>query len=158
MQSLFESLGVNVVFGGYIFIVLVLAFIVNRISKRSKTEDGDDRFLAMLDWFETNGFGTFFHILVLGGTLLLALIGWRIPAEIERIYGAGASFGLIFPKVEIGMVGRAAQVIGAFGLGFVALRAMRFFVPIITILVFAILIAMSVGYIFGIDIKGMIGA
>ncbi len=158
MQSLFETLGVNAVFGGYILLVLLLAFVVNRLSKKSKTADGDDRFLAMLDWFETNGFGTFFHILVLGGTLLLALIGWRIPAEIERIYGSGASFGLIFPKVEIGMLGRAAQVIGAFGLGFVALRAMRFFVPIITIIVLAILIAMSLGYVFGVDIKGMIGA
>lgn len=158
MQSFLASLGPNFIFGGYIFIVLVLALFVNRLSRGSKTSGGEDRFLSMLDWFETNGFGTFFHILVLAGTLLLALIGWRIPAELERLFGAIPDYHLIFPTVEIGMIGRAAQVIGAFGFGFVALRAMRFVVPIITIIVFCALIVMSVGYVFGLDLKEMIGA
>ena len=156
MRSLLEKIDANILFWGYIAVVLIAVLLVSKVLRRNKSSESEDRFIAMLDWFETRGFGTFFHLLVLGGVLLMALIGWRIPSEIERLYGNGASFGLIFPKVEIGVLGRAAQVIGAFGLGYIALRSMRFIVPIFTIVVLAVLIMMSVGYVFGFEVPKIV--
>ena len=56
------------------------------------------------------------------------LIGWRIPAEIERIWGSGAGFGLIFPNVEMTTLGRLAQVVGVVCFGLIALRLLRILV------------------------------
>ncbi len=77
------------------------------------------------DLFERPDLGAMLSLLVIIGTALAALIGWRIPAEIERLYGAGASFGILFPSVEMTTIGRAAQVVGAICFGLVALRLLR---------------------------------
>ena len=58
-------------------------------------------------------------------TGLAVLVGWRVPAEIERIYGGGASFGILFPSVEMTTLGKGAQVVGAVCLGLIALRLLR---------------------------------
>lgn len=68
------------------------------------------------------------NILVILGAGLSMLIGWRVPAEIERIYGSGASFGLLFPSVEMTTLGKGAQVVCAICLGLIALRLLRLLV------------------------------
>lgn len=157
MSGLLQKIGVNGVFGLYIVAVWGLLLLVNYLSRKSDTLEGGDRMSRMMKWYESRGFGTFFHIFVLGGTLLLALIGWRIPAEIERIYGAGAKFGLIFPQVEMSTIGRAAQVLGAFGLGFSAMRLMRYIVPIFAFLLVAVLVLSAIAYVLGRDIQSFVG-
>ena len=72
--------------------------------------------------------GAILNLLVIVGTGLAILVGWRVPAEIERIYGGGASFGILFPSVEMTTLGKGAQVIGAACLGLVALRLLRLLV------------------------------
>ena len=72
--------------------------------------------------------GAILNLLVIIGTGLAILVGWRVPAEIERIYGGGASFGILFPSVEMTTLGKGAQVIGAACLGLVALRLLRLLV------------------------------
>ena len=69
--------------------------------------------------------GTILNLLVIVGTGLAVLVGWRVPAEIERIYGGGASFGILFPSVEMTTLGKGAQVVGAVCLGLIALRLLR---------------------------------
>ena len=69
--------------------------------------------------------GAILNLLVIVGTGLAILVGWRVPAEIERIYGGGASFGILFPSVEMTTLGKATQVVGAICLGLIALRLLR---------------------------------
>ncbi len=72
--------------------------------------------------------GAILNLLVIVGTGLAILVGWRVPAEIERIYGGGASFGILFPSVEMTTLGKGAQVVGAVCLGLIALRLLRLLV------------------------------
>lgn len=100
-----------------------------RIRKSSIDEDkveGSDGIVA--DVFDRPDLGAILNLLVILGTGLAMLIGWRVPAEIERIYGAGASFGLLFPSVEMTTLGKGAQVVGATCLGLIALRLLRLLV------------------------------
>ena len=100
-----------------------------RIGKQASDEEktrGQDGLVA--DMFDRPDLGAILNLLVILGTGLAMLIGWRIPAEIERIYGSGASFGLLFPTVEMTTLGKAAQVVGATCLGLIALRLLRLLV------------------------------
>ena len=78
-----------------------------RSLKRSESEDEAARF----DLFDRPDLGAVVGLLVIGGTVIAMLIGWRIPAEIERIWGGGARFGIIFPSVDMTLIGRLAQVV-----------------------------------------------
>ena len=100
-------------------------------------------------WMEGPGPGAVLHMLVFVGTATAALIGWRIPAEIERLYGDGAGFGLIFPNVTMPTIGRLAQVIGALTFAVVTLRFLRFLVPVIAVLTAVVLVILAVQYVAG---------
>lgn len=100
-------------------------------------------------WMEGPGPGAVLHLLVFVGTATAALIGWRIPAEIERLYGDGAGFGLIFPNVTMPTIGRLAQVIGALTFAVVTLRFLRFLIPLIAILSAIVLTILAVQYVVG---------
>ena len=103
-------------------------------------------------WMEGPGPGAILHLLVFVGTATAALIGWRIPAEIERLYGDGAGFGLIFPNVTMPTIGRLAQVVGALAFALVALRFLRFLIPLIALASIAIVAILAGQYIMGVPI------
>ena len=151
---------------GYIFcccVALLVVWIVPR--KRMRGSDApvggihDDeghhdrtllpRFLRNIDG---PGLGTILHMLVILGTATAGLIGWRIPAEIERIYGDGAGFGLIFPNVTMPMIGKAAQVIGAFTFALIALRLLRLIVPLMSVILILLTIVLAIEYVFDFSI------
>ena len=98
------------------------------------------------------------HLLVFGGTATAALIGWRIPAEIERLYGDGAGFGLIFPNVTMPMLGRAAQVIGALTFALIALRLLRLIVPLMSILLILLGVVLAIEYVLDLSILRQIAS
>ncbi len=91
-------------------------------------------------------------LLVLLGTAICALIGWRIPQEIERIFGDGGTFSLIFSDSEVPALGRLAQVIGAATFGACALRTLRFLVPVMILALVTLLVVLSVQYVTGLPI------
>ncbi|MEM9140844.1 MAG: hypothetical protein AAGB15_13545 [Pseudomonadota bacterium] len=102
---------------------------VRRMAKAGadKTKDADQPGIAS-DMFDRPDLGAILNLLIILGTGLAMLIGWRVPAEIERIYGSGASFGILFPSVEMTTLGKAAQVVGLVCLGLIALRLLRLLV------------------------------
>lgn len=101
------------------------------------------------------GSGAILHMLVFLGCATCALIGWRIPAEIERIYGDGAGFGLIFPNVDMPTIGRLAQVIGAATFGACSLRMLQLLVPVMFVVVLALLLLLSFQYVTGMPLLGV---
>lgn len=103
------------------------------------------------------GSGAILHLMVILGAATCALIGWRIPAEIERIYGDGAGFGLIFPNVTMPTIGKLAQVVGAATFGACSLRMLRLLVPLMTVLVIVGLALAAVQYVSGVPIFGIVG-
>lgn len=105
---------------------------------------------------ETPGFGTLLHLLILISIALAGLIGWRIPAEIERIYGDGASFNLIFPNVTLSSLGKAAQVIGGITFALLALRILRYLVPLIGIALLIGLGLWAIEYVFDLSLKSTV--
>jgi hypothetical protein len=115
---------------GYIAACLVGLVLVYRLGifdlRSLRRADGDD--VRKLDLFERPDLGALVNILVIGGAALAIVVGWRIPAEIERIYGSGAHFGILFPDVEMTTLGRAAQVVGMVSFGMIALRLLRILV------------------------------
>lgn len=151
---------------GYIFcccLALLVVWIVPRKRMRGADEpvagrhDGDahhDR--SLLPGFLRNidgpGLGAMIHMLVIVGTATAGLIGWRIPAEIERIYGDGAGFGLIFPNVTMPTIGKAAQVIGAFTFALIALRLLRLIVPLMSVILIVLTVVLATEYVFDLQI------
>ncbi|MGB0410858.1 MAG: hypothetical protein ACPGFA_04670 [Pikeienuella sp.] len=115
---------------GYIATCLVALFLVYRLRifdlRSLRKGEGEDR--KAMDLFERPDLGALVNILVIGGAALAIVVGWRIPAEIERIYGGGARFGILFPDVEMTTLGRAAQVVGMVSFGMIALRLLRILV------------------------------
>lgn len=102
---------------------------VRRALKSSHDDDKDTANSGVVaDMFDRPDLGAILNLLVIAGTGLAILVGWRVPAEIERIYGSGASFGILFPSVEMDTLGRGAQVVGAVCLGLIALRLLRILV------------------------------
>ena len=97
-------------------------------SLRRRAGVDEDARATPLDLMERADLSALLNLLVIVGAGLALLIGWRIPAEIERIYGGGASFGLLFPSVDMTMTGRLAQVVGAVAFGLIALRLLRILV------------------------------
>lgn len=75
------------------------------------------------------------HIVALVSMALLVVTGWRIPMEVMRMMGGEAEFGLLAPQVDLGPIGRAAQVVGAISFALCAMRLIRMLVPIVGILV-----------------------
>ncbi len=124
---------------GYIVITAVLLGLIWFLG-RNRLADDSDNLINILDWFELRGLGTLFHILVLMGALGLAWIGWRLPAEIESFAsGNRAMLSEAFPLTDV-FIARFAQVFGAICYALIALRSMRYVVPIM-----AILIALTLG-------------
>lgn len=117
---------------GYIVVCLIALALVYRLpvldlrSLRGSPADQEDTSRA--DMLERPDLGAVLGFLIIGGVMLAMLVGWRIPAEVERIWGQGAGFGLIFPNVEMTMPGRLAQVVGVICFGLVALRLLRILV------------------------------
>ena len=103
-------------------------------------------------WVEGAGFGALLHLLVFAGTALAALVGWRIPAEIERIYGDGAGFGLIFPNVTMPMIGRLAQVVGALTFALIALRLLKLMIPFMAVVAVGLLTLFAFQYVAGLPV------
>lgn len=95
---------------------------------KAGAEAEKERDRPVADLLDRPDLGAILNLLVIVGTGLAMLVGWRVPAEIERIYGGGASFGLLFPHVEMTTLGKGAQVIGTVCLGLVALRLLRLLV------------------------------
>lgn len=115
---------------GYIatcLLALVLVYRLRIFDLRSlRRREGEEQ--RAMDLFERPDLGALVNILVIGGAALAIVVGWRIPAEIERIYGGGARFGILFPDVEMTTLGRAAQIVGMVSFGMIALRLLRILV------------------------------
>ena len=174
MSEFIASLGTDLdvqLQSGYIACCLILVLIVFawpawRRSKRHKHgaamgEGGEEAVQAnpkskVLTVLEGPGSGAILHMLILAATAICALIGWRIPAEIERIYGEGAGFGLIFPNVTMPTIGKLAQVIGAVTLGLVCLRLLRLIVPLISVVLLALLTLLAIEYVTGVPLLGIL--
>lgn len=107
------------------------------------------------DLLDRPDLGAILNLLVIVGTALAMLVGWRVPAEIERIYGGGASFGLLFPHVEMTTLGRAAQVIGTVCLGLIALRLLRILVYFAAVALIGIGCVAALDYIFRLNLFGL---
>lgn len=104
------------------------------------------------DLLDRPDLGAILNLLVVVGTGLAMLVGWRVPAEIERIYGGGASFGLLFPHVEMTTLGKGAQVIGAVCLGLVALRLLRILVYFAAAAMIALGSVLAIDYVFDVNL------
>jgi hypothetical protein len=104
------------------------------------------------DLLDRPDLGAILNLLVIVGTGLAMLVGWRVPAEIERIYGGGASFGLLFPQVEMTTLGKGAQVIGAVCLGLVALRLLRLLVYFAAAALVGLGCVLAIDYVFEVNL------
>ena len=119
---------------GYIAACIVAVVLVYRLrifdlrSLRARTQAREGEARHLPDLLDRPDLGALVNVLVIGGAGLAIIVGWRIPAEIERLYGGGAGFGLLFPDVEMTTLGRAAQVIGMVSFGMIALRLLRLLV------------------------------
>lgn len=107
------------------------------------------------DMLERPDLGAILNLLVIVGTGLAILVGWRVPAEIERIYGGGASFGILFPSVEMTTLGKGAQVVGAVCLGLVALRLLRLLVLFAAAGMIGVGGAAALNYVFDLNLLGL---
>lgn len=106
-------------------VVLTLIFFSVRRLDVSRFADHEDARLTRGSFFEYPSHALLILIFGLVGLIGLAFVGWRIPEEIERIYGAGGAFRLFNPDVTMPTLGRAAQVVGAVCFALMALRLLR---------------------------------
>lgn len=138
---------------GYIAACLLAVILVYRLrifDLRSLRKEREGERRAM-DLFERPDLGALVNILVIGGAALAIVVGWRIPAEIERIYGGGARFGILFPDVEMTTLGRAAQVVGMISFGMIALRLLRILVMFAAVAMLGVGGFAAVDYVFQLD-------
>ena len=126
-----------------------------RMSKAG-AEAGKGREGPVADLLDRPDLGAILNLLVIVGTGLAMLVGWRVPAEIERIYGGGASFGLLFPHVEMTTLGKGAQVIGTVCLGLVALRLLRILVYFAAAAVIGLGCVLAVNYVFDVNLFALL--
>lgn len=127
-----------------------------RLRRQSMAEQpGQAGHWPVPDLIDRPDLGALLNLLVIVGTGLAMLVGWRVPAEIERIYGGGASFGLLFPHVEMTTLGRAAQVIGSVCLGLIALRLLRILVYFAAAALAGLGCLAAVEYVFDLDLFSM---
>lgn len=125
--------------------VIVYAFNALDLSRFVRTGDARE---GGEGFFEYPDHALLILICGLIGLLVLAILGWRIPQEVERLYGAGGTFRWLVPDVAMTTLGRAAQVIGAVCFFLVGLRWMRpavFFGLLVSVFVLGL---MAFGYVF----------
>lgn len=108
------------------------------------------------DMLDRPDLGAILNLLIIIGTGLAMLVGWRVPAEIERIYGSGASFGILFPSVEMTTLGKAAQVVGLVCLGLIALRLLRLLVLFAAAGVAGVGGLAAFNYVFDLNLLGLL--
>lgn len=130
---------------GYIVVVILLAALIVFIGWRRRDVDAN-AVAQLIDWFEIRGIGTVYQLVVLVGTFCLAWIGWRLPAEIENFYQGIAPHLEAFPRAET-ITGRLAQCVGAAGFTLIALRSMRYIVPIVSGMLVVLILLLSYHYI-----------
>jgi hypothetical protein len=133
---------------------------LRRMAARRMAKAGADadkeREGARADLLDRPDLGAILNLLVIAGTGLAMLVGWRVPAEIERIYGSGASFGLLFPQVEMTTLGKGAQVIGTVCLGLVALRLLRLLVYFAAAALIGLGGVLAIDYVFDVNLFGLL--
>ena len=113
------------------------------------------RFMA---WLRRPGEGALLMLIVLIGTAVCALIGWRIPAEIERAFGDGGAFALLMPEVTLPAIGKAAQIVGLATFGAIALRSLRVVVPATVVALLVVGALLAIEYVTGVRVLGLIAA
>lgn len=128
-----------------------------RMSKAgADAEKGGPREGPVADLLDRPDLGAILNLLVIVGTGLAMLVGWRVPAEIERIYGGGASFGLLFPHVEMTTLGKGAQVIGTVCLGLVAIRLLRILVYFAAAAMILLGCVLAIDYVFDVNLFALL--
>jgi hypothetical protein len=130
--------------------------IVARRIAKSGADAQKDRERPVADLLDRPDLGAILNLLVIVGTGLAMLVGWRVPAEIERIYGSGASFGLLFPQVEMTTLGKGAQVIGTVCLGLVALRLLRILVYFAAAALICLGCVLAINYVFEVNLFALL--
>lgn len=80
--------------------------------------------LRPMSFFERPDRGIIIIVFGAIGLGLSAYLGWQLPAEIQRYMGGGA-FRSLLPEMAEGVLGRAAQVVGATTFFLVSLRLLR---------------------------------
>ncbi len=116
----------DVAMAAYLGFCILLAVIVYsfRIFDRRELATVLDDELRPLSFFERPDRGLL--ILVFGaiGLLLAAYLGWQFPSQIQR-YMDGGTIQSLLPDMAEGVLGRAAQVVGATTFFLIALRLLR---------------------------------
>ena len=128
---------------------------LKRMALKRMRKEGDDSQMPA-DLLDRADLGALLNLLIIVGTGLAMLVGWRVPAEIERIYGSGASFGLLFPSVEMTTLGKGAQVVGAICLGLVALRLLRILVVFAAAGMAGVSGVAALNYVFDLNVLGLL--
>ncbi len=120
------ELDTNLVLAGYLAFCIFLTALVHsfRIFDRRALAAELDENLQPLSFFERPdraliiiGFGAI-------ALVVAAYIGWRLPAEIQRVM-EGGSVQIFAPDIATGPLARGAQVVGAMCFLLIALRLMR---------------------------------
>ena len=128
-------------------VYLARAFDMRNLSGWTRRAYGDDA--PRVDIFDRPDLAALFTLLTVVALSLAAYIGWRIPAEIERLFGARILQPGLIPGVEMSQMGRVAQVAGAIALGLIALRALRPFIVLAGAAAVAFIGLLAVGYVVG---------
>ncbi len=129
----------------YIAVVVVLVALVFGLSWRRRDDDAQSVFNTMA-WFEDWGLGAIYQILVIMGVFGMAWVGWRLPAEIESYAAGGFSSPNAFPLTG-NWVARLGQVIGATGFAVIAMRSMRYVVPVIGVMLLCVAVFSAISYV-----------
>lgn len=138
----------------YVVALFIVVLAVTHFARERRERDAD-KMIDLLEWFEEFGLGAFFHVIVLFGVLSMMYVGWRVPFELAQIaepFGEQPpdNSGLaLLPSINEFVFARAAQIIGALSFGYVALRMMRFILPIIACLLLALLLILLWQYVLG---------
>ncbi len=144
-----QSLNIDQLQWGYIVIVILVTSFVVAIAWRRNLADAEG-VAILIEWFEIRGLGTIYQLLVFIGIFCIAWVGWRLPADIENLSrDLGANLEA-FPRAGT-MAGRLAQVVGALGFSIIAMRSIRFVVPVVGGMLVVLLILLAYHYV-GYDI------